>query len=411
MLSTVSLTHAENWGHWRGPTGNGIALNATPPTQWSNTKNVKWKVEIPGRQYASPVIWENQVFATTAVPVAGQQSSKIPTLEFKLLCFDRSNGEKLWEQVATVAKPHQGTHSTNGFATAAPCTDGEHVYAHFGSRGLYCYDMNGSFQWKKDDFGNMDALNGFGEGSSPTIAGNMIIVPWDHEGPSALYALNKLTGETIWRTDRNEPTCWATPLIVEHNGRKQVIMNGQNYARSYDLQTGKEIWRCGGQSKRPVASPVTRDGIVYIGSGFRGSFFGAFHLDGQGDIEGTDKVAWVIDRGTPDIASPLLSSGRIYFYKGKTALLSCVDASTGRPHYMARRIRGLDTTYASPMAAGGHVYLTATNGTTVVIKDSAELSVVATNSVGEFVSATPAAVDNQLFIRGANHLFCIAATE
>ena len=396
----------DHWAHWRGPEGNGTAPNATPPTQWSSTKNVKWKAEIPGRGSGSPVVWEDQVFVVTAIPVDDSRGP-LPKLKFVLMCFDRADGSLRWEKVATIARPHQGTHQTNGFASASPCTDGQHVYAHFGSRGLYCYTMDGTPKWKRDDFPPMTTRNSFGEGSSPTIEGEMILVPWDHEGDSFLYALNKLTGKTIWKTPRDEPTCWATPLVVEHDGRKQVIMNGQNYARAYDLQSGRELWRCGGQTQRPVASAVSANGLAIIGSGFRGSFIGAFRLDGSGDIENSKSVVWTIDRDTPDIASPLLSGGRLYFYKGKSGLLSCVDAASGRPHYLTERLAGINSTYASPIAAGGNVYLTGRSGTTIVIKDGDELNIVSTNAVGEGVDATPAPVDNQLFIRGERHLFCI----
>lgn len=411
FLSLSPMAHAENWGHWRGPRGNGAALNASPPTEWSATKNVKWKVDLPGRENSSPVVWDNQVFVSTAVPIDAPDASGLATLEFKILCYDRNDGKLLWQQRATVARPHQGTHATNGFASASPCTDGQHVYAHFGSRGLFCYSMDGKLEWKREDLGKMDTLNNFGEGSSPTLEGDKILVPWDHKGPSALFALDKLTGETIWKADRDEPTCWATPLVVENAGRKQIVMNGQKFARGYDLETGKELWRCGGQTARPAASPVADNGLVFVGSGFQGAFLGAFRLNGAGDIKGTDKVAWVIDHDTPDIASPLLSSQRLYFHKGKSGQLSCVDAVTGKPHYIAQRIPGLDSMYASPIAAGGYVYLTGRNGTTVVINDADELKIVATNTVDEIVGATPAPVDNQLFIRGEKHLFCIAASQ
>ena len=314
----------------------------------------------------------------------------------------------LWQQSAIKAKPHEGTHPTHGFASGSPCTDGEHVYVDFGSRGLYCYTMAGKLKWKRTDLGKLTMRNGFGEGKSPTLAGEKLIVPWDHEGQSAVYALNKASGKTIWRTDRDEPSCWATPLIVEHKGRKQIVMNGQTCARGYDLETGKELWRCAGQTDRPVASPVAGNGLVFVGSGFRGSYLGAFHLDGRGDIEDSKNVAWEIDHDTPDIASLLYSSGRVYFYKGKTGLLSCVDAATGKPHYSVQRISGVSITYASPVAAGGHVYLTGRSGTTVVIKDASALEVVSTNSVGEGVDATPAPAGNELFIRGEKHLFCIS---
>jgi len=430
---------ADNWSHWRGESGNGVSSTAKPPTEWSRTKNVQWKVAIPGRGSGSPVIWEDKVYVVTAVRSDGKDgqaegsersqqqgkrrrtgekrrsgerrrraSSPIPKLQFMLLCFDRQTGDKLWAQVATETKPHQGTHFSHSFASASACTDGKHVYAHFGSRGLYCYSMDGVLAWKRDDLGKMDTRNSFGEGSSPTLVGDRIIVPWDHEGPSFLFALNKRTGETIWKTERDEPTSWATPLIVPHNDKLQVIMNGQTSARAYDLQTGKEIWRCGGQTQRPVASPVVADDLVFIGSGFRGSFLGAFRLDGHGDIEGTESVAWTVDRDTPDIASLLLSEGRLYFYKGKSGVLTCLNATTGAPYYRARRIRELNSIYASPIAAGGHVYLTGRSGTTVVIRDSEKFEIVAVNSVGETVDATPAPVDNQLFVRGERHLFCIA---
>ena len=456
VVSTVLLSSpclADNWSHWRGPNGNGVADEGHPPTRWSATENVKWKVEIPGKGSGSPVIWDDRVFVVTAVatgsgpqdtgsanqggprqrpgfggPAGGRRTGaggpggrrrggpggrgaarggSLQELAFKTLCFQRGTGNLLWEKTATTATPHQATHATNGFASASPCTDGEHVYAHFGSRGLYCYTMDGELKWSRDDFGAMNTRNDFGEGSSPTLEGDLILVPWDHEGPSSLYALDKMTGETVWQTARDEPTCWATPLVVDHDGSKQVIMNGQTCARGYDLQSGKELWRCGGQTERPVASAVAHDDLVIVGSGFRGSFMGAFRLNGRGDLEGTRSVAWTLDRDTPDIASPLLSGGRVYFHKGKSGQLTCVDAATGNVHYAAVRVPDINSTYASPIAAGGHVYLTGRSGSTVVIKDSDEFEVVATNSVGETVDATPAPVDDELFIRGERHLFCI----
>lgn len=402
LLWTLSA-QADNWPHWRGEGGNGVSTTAKPPTQWSAKKNVKWKVAVPGLGSGSPVIWEDQVFVTTAVG-----SGKGKELQFKIFCYDRKNGDIKWQKTAVTATPHQGTHNTNGFASASPCTDGKHVYAHFGSRGLYCYTMDGNLKWKRDDFPPMNTRNSFGEGSSPTLEGDKIIVPWDHEGNSFLYALNKLTGKDIWKTPRESMTCWSTPLVVEHAGKKQIVMNGQSVARAYDLETGKELWKCGGQTERPAASPVAADGLVFVGSGFRGAYLGAMRLEGRGDIKGTNNVAWEIDRDTPDVASLLLSSGRIYYYKDKAGVVTCVDAATGKRHFGPERIPGLQAIYASPIAAGGHVYLTGRNGTTVVIKDSDKFEIVATNSVDETVDATPAPVDRELFIRGEKHLFCIA---
>lgn len=462
LLTLSSVAVADNWGHWRGPIGNGAAVDANPPTEWSRTQNIKWKVKIPGRGSGSPVIWEDRVFVTTAIAenagsdVAGARSqpnrnlgngspaqrqsgqrqsgqrqggrsgrgrsgggrgrgdgggASLQTHDFVLFCLDKNTGKVLWQKKATTAKPHQGTHSTNGFASASPCTDGEHVYASFGSRGLFCYGMDGELKWSRTDFEPMSTRNSFGEGSSPTIAGDKILLPWDHEGQSVLYALDKANGKTLWQTKRDEPTEWSTPLVVDTNSGKQVVLNGQNCARGYDLETGKELWHCGGQTERPVASAVWMDDLVIVGSGHRGSYMGAFRLNGRGDLTKTDSIAWSIDRDTPDIASPLLSNGRIYFHKGKSGVLTCMDAQSGKILFGPSRISGIDSTYASPVAAGGYVYLTGRSGTTVVIKDSDQLEVIATNSVGEGVDATPAPVDDELFIRGEAHLFCIKATN
>lgn len=410
LLSSVAF--GGNWAHWRGPAGNGSSPDAKPPVKWSATKNVKWKVPVPGRGSGSPVVWENQVFVVSAVATDGGlgfDGERLSKLAFKLFCFDRGTGKLLWEKTSTTAIPHQGTHSTNGFASASPCTDGKHVYAHFGSRGLYCYTMAGELVWKRDDFGKMDTRNAFGEGSSPTLAGDKILVPWDHEGPSALYALDRLTGKTIWKTERDEPTNWATPFVVEHDGVEQVVMNGQTFIRGYDLKTGKELWRVAGKAQRPVTSAVAIDGLVIVASGFRGSYGGAFRLGGRGDLKGTKNVVWSWEKNTPDLASPLLSGKLLYMHKAKSASLSCVNPLTGEAYYTASRIPGLSTLYASPVSANGHVYITGRSGSTAVIKGSKDLEIVSTNSVGEGVDATPAPVDHQLFIRGERHLFCIEA--
>jgi outer membrane protein assembly factor BamB len=393
---------AKNWGHWRGDGGNGVSNDATPPTNWGPQQNIKWKTQIPGRGSSSPVVWDDRVFVTSAVPTSNS------AFEFTVFCFDRNTGQQKWKKVATVGQPHEGTHSTNGFASASPCTDGEHVYAQFGSRGLYCYTSDGQLVWSRSDFPQMTMRGTFGEGSSPTIAGDLLIVPCDHEGQSALYALNKLTGKTVWETKRDEPSCWATPFVMESDGKTQIIMNGQTFARAYDAENGKELWRCGGQTQRPVACAVGAEGVVYVGSGFRGSFLGAFRTSERGDIESTDAVLWSVNRDTPDIASPLLSQGRLYYHKGKTGMLTCLDAETGTPHYTTTRVPGIKSTYASPVAAGGHVFVTGRSGTTVVLKDGNKFEVVANNTVGEPVDATPAIDGSELFIRGENHLFCIS---
>ena len=403
LCSTFAL--ADNWPHWRGEQGNGVSLTAKPPVRWSPTQNVKWKTPIAGRGSGSPIVWEDRIFVTTAV---GGSGTEVTEMDFQLLCIDRRTGQPLWTKTAITATPHAGTHRTNSFASASPCTDGDRVFAHFGSRGLYCFTLDGQLLWKRDDLGLMQTRAGFGEGSSPTLAGERIIVPWDHEGDSYIAALEKATGETIWKTPRDEPTCWATPLVVRFQGREQVIMNGQTSARSYDLETGEELWRCPGQTQRPAASAVSNGVLAFIGSGFRGSFLGAFQLDGRGNLEGTPHVAWTTDHDTPDVASPVLSENRLYFYKGRSGVITCLNAKTGQPFFERKRLNGLDSIYASPVAANGYVYLSGRNGNTVVLKDATTFEVVAENSLGETIDATPAPVDNELIIRGERHLFCLS---
>jgi len=399
-VTAMAMARAD-WPHWRGDGGNGVSLTAKPPGTFGPDRNLRWKAEVPGRGSSSAVVMGERVFVTTAVPVEGEPG----VFDFRLLCLDRETGREAWSRSCVKAVPHEGTHETNGFASASPCTDGDRVYAHFGSRGLHCFSVAGEHLWSRD-FGDMTVRHGFGEGSSPTLAGDTIIVPWDHEGPSMLFAVDKLTGKTVWETPREEPTCWATPLVVaDADGTTQVVMNGQNAARGYDLATGRELWRCGGQTQRPCASAVAAGGRAFVGSGFRGAFFGAFDLVGRGDLAGGVHVLWTKHAGTPDVASPLLSGGRLFYYKEKTGLLTCVDATTGTAHYETARIPGVARTYASPVAAAGNVYLTDRSGRITVIEDGPTLAVVAENDVGEGVDATPAPDGDSLFVRGERHLF------
>ena len=427
FLSLLSATAVaqDDWSHWRGPTGNGVSETAKPPIEWGADKNIKWKVAIEGKGSGSPVIWQDKVFVVTAVTkgeAAGRQQPQRrrqrgvpaprPTKEtsFELLCFNRTDGKLLWKKTAVTKIPHEGHHGTNTFASASPCTDGKHVYADFGSRGIYCYTLDGDLVWKYDQFKPMSTRAGFGEGSSAVLADDKLIVPYDHEGQSKLYAFNKTTGDIVWEANRDEPSNWGTPMIVEQDGSKQVVTTGQNKVRAYDLQSGKELWTCGGQAQRPVASPVKFNDMVIVTSSKGTSFMGAFKLDGKGDIEGTEKVAWTLRRDTPDIGSPVLSGNRLFFYKGKSGNVSCYNVETGEPFFGPTRVSQIRSTYASPVVANGYVYLTGRSGTTVVIKDAETFEVVSVNSVGEGVDASPAPVNNQLFIRGEKHLFCIEAS-
>ena len=304
--------------------------------------------------------------------------------------------------------PHEGHHQTHAFGSHSPVTDGEHVIGFFGSRGVFCYDLAGALKWKRD-LGDMTMRAGFGEGNSAAIHGETLIVPWDHEGDSALHALNVATGEPIWTAERpDEPTNWGSPLILEHEGATQVIITGDTAVRGYDFATGKELWRCGGQTARPVASPVTDGETVYVGSGFRGSYLAAIRLGKEGDLTGTDAIAWDIDRNTPDIASPLLSNGRLYFLSAKSAIVTCVDAATGKALWGPERIPGLGDVYASLGSANGNVYLVGREGTTVVFKEADQLEIVATNRLDDPIDGSPVFSGKDLLLRGKHFLYCLA---
>jgi outer membrane protein assembly factor BamB len=413
----------ENWPQWRGPVGTGVSPTADPPVSWSETSNLKWKVKLPGSGTGTPVIWGDQVFVQTAVPAAkagekaaaqgGNQAGRPRTVQpdgpyrWVLLCLDRRTGKTLWEKVAREEVPHEGHHPDHGLASHSALTDGEHVFAYFGSRGLYCYDLRGNLKWAKD-LGRMQTRSGFGEGSSPALAGDTIVVNWDHEGEDFIVALDKATGKERWRQAREEPTSWSTPLVVQHGGQTQVVTAASNRVRSYDLKTGKLLWQCAGLTGNVIPTPVSGHGMVYAMSGFRGNALLAIRLGREGDLTGTDAIAWSHNRTTPYVPSPLLYGSRLYFFGSNTGILSCWDAAAGRPLIEAARIEGLQGVYASPVGAAGRVYLVGRNGAAVVIKDADKLEVLATNRLDEGIDASPALSGKELFLRGREHLYCIA---
>ena len=430
-----SETPAEsnNWNQWRGPNADGVAVSADPPVRWSESENIKWKVEIPGQGSATPIVWGQRIYVVTAIktdrqaegtsadsqPDAERQAARgrrgfgrgpKPTNyhQFVVRCLDRGDGQLIWEQVAVESVPHEGHHPTGTFASCSPVTDGDFLYVSFGSRGIYCYDLNGNLQWKRD-LGDMHVRNSFGEGGSPALAGEALIVPWDHEGQSSLFALNAKTGETKWRVDRDEPTTWATPLVVRDGGRQQVIMNGSKRVRSYDASDGSLIWECGGQAFNPVASPIRSGDLVYCTTGRRGFMTSAMPLSASGDITETAQIAWQRNDSGAYVSSPLIYRGYLYHIKGTSAVLSCLDAGTGEAIFEPGRLPGLRNMYASPVAAADRIYFTDRNGSTLVVRYGDELDVLATNHLDEGSDASLVLVDNEILLRGNQHLYCIGA--
>jgi outer membrane protein assembly factor BamB len=486
----IDQPRMKNWHQWRGPVGTGVAPLGDPPTEWSETQNIKWKVAIPGRGSASPVVWGDRIFVLTAIrterdeepdetaraPIglraqvaahhkpllkndearmtndessafvirhsSVRRSSSIvaqrddrprdgesrdrerggrggfgrggfgverPTeqYQFVVLCIDRGTGATIWQRSAVEAVPHEGHHQTGSFASASPVTDGQFVYASFGSRGLYCYDLAGNLQWAKD-LGDMHTRMSFGEGSSPALSDGTLVVQWDHEGDDFIVALDARTGKEKWRTPRDEPSTWATPLIVEAARRKQVVTSGSNRIRSYDFSNGELIWECGGLGSNPIATPITIDGLAIAMSGHHDPAGIAVPLAVKGDVTGSDEIVWQIEGTTPYVSTPVLYEDTLYFVKSRNAILSSLNAKTGETIIDQKRLPGMDTIYASPVAANGRVYFSSREGTTVVIEHGPNLRILASNELDETIDASPAIVGREMILRGENHLYCIA---
>lgn len=327
--------------------------------------------------------------------------------QFVLMSLDRQTGKQLWQKVAREEVPHEGHHPDHGFSSHSPVTDGQNIYAYFGSRGLHCYDLQGQLRWEKD-LGRMQTRNSFGEGSSPALFGNTIVVNWDHEGDDFIVAFDKQTGKELWRQPRSEDTSWATPLIVQHQGKAQVITSATRKIRSYDLESGKLLWECGGMTANVIPTPVAGNDMVYPISGFRGNALLAIKLGRTGDLTDTDAIAWKRTKNTPYVPSPLLYGDRLYFFSNNSGILSCDDAKTGKTLFDAERVEALQGVYASPVGADNKIYLVGRTGTTVVIKKSDKLEVLSTNKLEEKFDASPAIAGKQLFLRGHQYLYCIS---
>jgi outer membrane protein assembly factor BamB len=410
-------TDAEKyWPQWRGPYATGVSRTADPPVEWSETKNVRWKVEIPGRGSGTPVVWGDRLFVLSAVPAVadGQQSheprgggARVPH-KFVVMAIDRRTGRTIWERVAYEHTPHEGSHPQWGtWSSSSAMTDGEHVYAFFDSFGLYAFDMDGKPLWQKQ-LGEKRMRQQFGEGQTPVLYGNRIVVQWDHQGPSFIAAFDKNTGAELWRTPREEIDSWGTPLVVEVNGRAQVVTTAMRKVRGYDLESGAVVWEGPGLTMNPIPSSVYEDGIAILMSGFQGNRLRAIRLaDARGDIMSSGAQLWEIDRDTPYVPSPLLYDGIVYFLKTNSGLLSAYDAKTGKAHYALQRLDGVPNVFASPVGAKGRVYLTGQDGTTLVIRQGPAYDVLAKNTLEDGFNASPVPVGGELYLRGFKYLYCI----
>ena len=412
-----------NWHQWRGPAANGVSETAKPPIEWSEKKNIKWKAPIDGRGGSTPIVWGNKVFLLMAINT-GKVDPSLPKPEdqpkrifgikhpntphrFVVLCLDRATGKELWRRTATELIPHEGHHGDNDFAPASPTTDGERLYCWFGSAGLYCYDLDGKKLWERN-LGRAHMGAFLGEGCSPVVHDGRLVIVRDHSRQSTIEVLDAKTGKTRWKKNRDEGNAWATPRVLRHSGKTQVITTGSKKVRSYDLQDGEIIWQCGGLTRNAIPAPVVEGDLVYCMTGYRGYSLLALPLSAQGDISDSKEIVWSKRRGTPYVPSPLLYDGMLYFSQSNQAILSCLDAKTGEAIIERTRLSGVSNLYASPVGADGRVYITGRNGTTLVIERSKKLNVLATNVLDDRIDASAALAGNQIFLRGSKFVYCIA---
>ena len=418
--ATKPSPYVENWTQWRGPHADGHAgERARPPIQWDKEKNIAWVAELPGEGSATPIVYGNQVFVLSAVKTERKSTTAVINDErakttpdamfyqFVVSSYDRRTGQVLWQRVAIEQVPHEGKHETNTYAAGSPTTDGQRLYFSFGSRGTFCYSLDGELIWKID-LGAMRTRNGWGEAITPTLTEDSLIINCDQEEGSFIAAIDKLTGNIRWKVDRaSEVTSWNTPFVTTYEGKQQVIVNGTGSVKSYDANDGTMLWECGGQTVNAIPSPVRFRDSVICTSGYRGALACSIPLNSRGDVTTSETIGWRVNQSTPYVPSPILSNTRLLYTAGNTNLLSCIDAGNGNSLLERMRLPGIRTMYASPILANGHFYFTSREGTIVVVKDNETLEVVATNELEDVIDASPVAVDNQLFVRVWNKLYCI----
>lgn len=427
LTSTIHSSAQEgssNWPNWRGPDYNGVAEKTSPPDEFGETKNLKWKAAIPGLGNATPIVWNDQIVVLTAIPSEKQPSQEEEALQegkrmgppsngtdkvhqFTVISYDKNTGAINWQTIVKEELPLERTHELGTWASNSPVTDGEYIYAYFGSRGLFCLDFEGNILWERD-WGQMEKKMSFGEGSSPAIYKNRIAVLWDHEGDSFITVLDTKTGEDVWKKDRDEATSWSTPLILEVNGRAQLITSATSKTRSYDLETGEIIWEGTGMTSNVIPHPVYEDGILYLMSGYRGNALQAIDIDrAKGDITGTDVILWEYNQDTPYTPSPVLKDGYLYFLRANNGFLTCLDAKTGEVKYSKENVEGISSLFSSPTWADGKLYIAGKENVSVV-KAGPVFELISQNPLDDTFHASPVIIGNNLFLRGQKSLYCFS---
>lgn len=423
LLVALTLpSSAEDWPHWRGPSFDGISSAEKPPTEWNGTKeamkNVKWRLELPGAAASTPIVVGSRIFLTSTA----EESEELLVLAVS------DAGKVLWKRTVAAASfdfsgsMEQFKHETNP-ASPSPVSDGEHLWVLFGNGLLASFDFDGKQIWQRDltkDYGAFRYY--FGLSSSPFVHGQRLFVQVLNTNSQLLLAFDKATGEELWKRER--PTdaraeclhSYASPAVY-HMGQKDVlVIHGADYVTGHWPEDGTELWRHGGLNPkegynpafRLVATPVFREGLLVVPSAKRGPVYGLRPAAATGEITGAAKhTAWHLERGTPDVPSPLIHDGLVYL-SGENGRLTCLDAKTGETLYEERVHQS--THRGSPVAAGGYIYLMGTDGTVSVVKAGREFKLVSKNSVEERTAASLAISGETLYLRSYEALYAIGST-
>lgn len=378
------------WPQFRGPTGQGIAASDEFPQTWSDTEHIAWKTPLSGKGNSSPVIWDDRLFVTVASKDGDQRA---------IVCLDRQDGSLRWETPAPAAKEKEGLYWKNSFASSTPITDGERVIAFFGNSGLLAVDFDGQQQWHVD-LGTFPTMHG--PGVAPVLYQNLVILIQDqHNADSVFVAVNKQTGEIVWRKKRDRNPCWSTPMVVRVGDHDELLYNGSNWVTGYDPATGEELWRVNGSSGESVPNLIIGGGWIFSASGRNGPYI-AIRPGGQGDITASH-VIWKTKQGGAHVPSPVYYEGHLYAVND-VGIAACLEATTGRTVWQ-ERLAGRFT--MSPVLAGDTLIATNEDGKTYLIKAADAFELLGENDLAETVYASPALLDGKLFFRTAENVICI----
>jgi outer membrane protein assembly factor BamB len=426
LASSGALADA-NWPQFRGSRSLGVSEDTNLPDTWSTTQNVVWKTDIPGRGWSSPIAWGDKIFVTTVIAEGtteaakkglyfGGERLKPPTSVHRWMtyCLDWQTGKILWQRQAHEGVPESPCHIKNSYASETPVTDGERVYAYFGNLGLFCYDLEGKELWSKK-WGTFKTQFSWGTAASPVLHKDRIYIVNDNEEKSFLVALDKKTGEQIWRVERDEKSNWATPFVWENELRTELITPGKGKVRSYDLD-GRLLWEFSGMSKIAIPMPFAQFGLLYVCSGYvmdpvRPIF--AIRPGASGDITLKDQetsnasIAWSQKQAGPYNPSPVLYGDNLYVLYDR-GFLGCYDARTGKEIYDKQRMGpGASAFTASPWAYDGKIFCLSEDGDTFVVQAGPAYKLLGKNSLDEMCMATPAIVRGSLLLRTESKVYRI----